>query len=89
MVPENVKVEHQIFNYYYTLLLQGTGQCVDLVEDYLDPILMSQALKDPCHIVTLKRKQAFFNSSSPKNLEIPSATMRGQRGSHTICFIDT
>ena len=53
MVPENVKVEHWIFNYYFTLLLQGTGQCVDLVEDYLDPTLMSQALKDPCHLVTL------------------------------------
>lgn len=53
MVPENVKVEHWIFNYYYTLLLLGTGQYVDLVEDYLDPTLMSQALKDPCHLVTL------------------------------------
>ena len=54
MVPENVKGEHWIFNYYYyTLLLRGTGQCVDLVEDCLDPTLMSQALKDPCHLVTL------------------------------------
>lgn len=53
MVPENVKVEHWVFNYYYTLLLLGTGQYVDLVEDYLDPTLMSQALKDPCHLVTL------------------------------------
>ena len=54
LVLENVKGEHWIFNYYYyTLLLRGTGQCVDLVEDCLDPTLMSQALKDPCHLVTL------------------------------------
>ena len=53
MVRENVRVEHWIFNHYYTLLLLGTGQCVDLVEDCLDPTLTSQALKDPCHLVIL------------------------------------